>query len=207
MSCGSSASSARRPTWRPPPRRFRWPSWPGGAAIRIVCSASTVQPGAAHGARGAVHSGRAPGRCGRPRSRLVAGPGQDGDRGPRPARLRRQPPPVSLPVRLGAADGAHGMEAADIDSCMRLGAGYPMGPLRLLDYIGLDVAAAIGQSLFADTEEEPLPRSRHARGDDRRRQARPQERHGLLRVRLRAQAAVRRCLPARSQITSASEMP
>ena len=46
-----------------------------------------------------------------------------------------------------------GMGAADIDSCMRLGAGYPMGPLRLLDYIGLDVAAAIGQSLFADTEE------------------------------------------------------
>jgi 3-hydroxybutyryl-CoA dehydrogenase len=47
-----------------------------------------------------------------------------------------------------------GMEAADVDSCMRLGAGYPMGPLRLLDYIGLDVAAAIGLSLFADTEED-----------------------------------------------------
>jgi 3-hydroxybutyryl-CoA dehydrogenase len=47
-----------------------------------------------------------------------------------------------------------GMEAADVDSCMRLGAGYPMGPLRLLDYIGIDVAAAIGQSLFADTEED-----------------------------------------------------
>jgi 3-hydroxybutyryl-CoA dehydrogenase len=47
-----------------------------------------------------------------------------------------------------------GMEAEDVDSCMRLGAGYPMGPLRLLDYIGIDVAAAIGQSLFADTEED-----------------------------------------------------
>jgi 3-hydroxybutyryl-CoA dehydrogenase len=47
-----------------------------------------------------------------------------------------------------------GMEAADVDSCMQLGAGYPMGPLRLLDYIGLDVAAAIGQGLFADTEED-----------------------------------------------------
>ena len=47
-----------------------------------------------------------------------------------------------------------GMEAADVDSCMQLGAGYPMGPLRLLDYIGIDVAAAIGQSLFADTEED-----------------------------------------------------
>jgi 3-hydroxybutyryl-CoA dehydrogenase len=47
-----------------------------------------------------------------------------------------------------------GMAAADVDSCMQLGAGYPMGPLRLLDFIGLDVAAAIGQSLFDDTSEE-----------------------------------------------------
>ena len=31
---------------------------------------------------------------------------------------------------------------------------YPMGPLRLLDFIGLDVAAAIGESLFADTGED-----------------------------------------------------
>jgi 3-hydroxybutyryl-CoA dehydrogenase len=46
-----------------------------------------------------------------------------------------------------------GMEAADIDSCMQLGARYPMGPLRLLDFIGLDVAASIGESLFTDTEE------------------------------------------------------
>ena len=47
-----------------------------------------------------------------------------------------------------------GMDAADVDSCMRLGAGHPMGPLRLLDLIGLDVAAAIGESLFADTAED-----------------------------------------------------
>jgi 3-hydroxybutyryl-CoA dehydrogenase len=47
-----------------------------------------------------------------------------------------------------------GMGGADIDSCMRLGARYPMGPLRLLDLIGLDVAASIGESLFADTEEQ-----------------------------------------------------
>jgi 3-hydroxyacyl-CoA dehydrogenase len=46
-----------------------------------------------------------------------------------------------------------GMTATDVDSCMQLGAGYPMGPLRLLDYIGIDVATAIGQSLFDDTEE------------------------------------------------------
>ena len=47
-----------------------------------------------------------------------------------------------------------GMSAPDVDTCMRLGAGHPMGPLRLLDFIGLDVAAAIGQSLFNDTAEE-----------------------------------------------------
>ena len=29
-----------------------------------------------------------------------------------------------------------------------------MGPLRLLDFIGLDVAAAIGESLYADTGED-----------------------------------------------------
>jgi 3-hydroxybutyryl-CoA dehydrogenase len=47
-----------------------------------------------------------------------------------------------------------GMPVTDVDACMHLGAGQPMGPLRLLDFIGLDVAAAIGQSLFDDTGEE-----------------------------------------------------
>ncbi len=39
------------------------------------------------------------------------------------------------------------MRAEDVDACMTLGAGHPMGPLRLLDYVGLDVAAAIGDGL------------------------------------------------------------
>ena len=47
-----------------------------------------------------------------------------------------------------------GMAAADVDDCMQLGAGHPMGPLRLLDFVGLDVAAAIGQSLYDDTGED-----------------------------------------------------
>jgi 3-hydroxybutyryl-CoA dehydrogenase len=46
-----------------------------------------------------------------------------------------------------------GIEPADVDACMRLGAGHPMGPLRLLDVIGLDVAAAIGESLYGDSGE------------------------------------------------------
>jgi 3-hydroxybutyryl-CoA dehydrogenase len=39
------------------------------------------------------------------------------------------------------------MAADDIDTCMKLGAGHPMGPLALLDLVGLDVASAIGRTL------------------------------------------------------------
>jgi 3-hydroxybutyryl-CoA dehydrogenase len=45
---------------------------------------------------------------------------------------------------------ASGMDAVAVDSCMRLGAGHPMGPLALLDFVGLDVAVAIGESLDHD---------------------------------------------------------
>jgi 3-hydroxybutyryl-CoA dehydrogenase len=40
-----------------------------------------------------------------------------------------------------------GMDPAAIDECMRLGAGHPMGPLALLDYVGLDVSKAIGEAI------------------------------------------------------------
>jgi 3-hydroxybutyryl-CoA dehydrogenase len=40
-----------------------------------------------------------------------------------------------------------GMEPAGIDTCMRLGAGHPMGPLALLDLVGLDVSVAIGETI------------------------------------------------------------
>lgn len=40
-----------------------------------------------------------------------------------------------------------GMAAADVDDCMRLGAGHPLGPLALLDLVGLDVAVAIGETI------------------------------------------------------------
>jgi len=41
----------------------------------------------------------------------------------------------------------NGLSPDDIDTCMKLGAGHPMGPLALLDFVGLDVAAAIGESI------------------------------------------------------------
>jgi 3-hydroxybutyryl-CoA dehydrogenase len=40
-----------------------------------------------------------------------------------------------------------GMDPADVDTCMRLGAGHPMGPLALLDLVGLDVSQAIGETI------------------------------------------------------------
>jgi 3-hydroxybutyryl-CoA dehydrogenase len=46
-----------------------------------------------------------------------------------------------------------GMEAGEVDTCMKLGAGHPMGPLALLDFVGLDVAKAIGDALHADSSD------------------------------------------------------
>jgi 3-hydroxybutyryl-CoA dehydrogenase len=47
----------------------------------------------------------------------------------------------------------HDLDPADVDTCMRLGAGQPMGPLALLDFIGLDVSIAIGESIGAEVPE------------------------------------------------------
>jgi 3-hydroxybutyryl-CoA dehydrogenase len=53
-------------------------------------------------------------------------------------------------VRLLERDG---LSPEAIDTCMKLGAGHPMGPLALLDFVGLDVAAAIGESIGADVPD------------------------------------------------------
>src|SRR5208282_2486319 len=46
-----------------------------------------------------------------------------------------------------------GMEPADVDTCMKLGAGHPMGPLALLDLVGLDVSQAIGEPVPSRVRE------------------------------------------------------
>jgi len=46
-----------------------------------------------------------------------------------------------------------GLEPKAIDSCMKLGAAHPLGPLALLDLVGLDVAVAIGESIDADVPD------------------------------------------------------
>jgi 3-hydroxybutyryl-CoA dehydrogenase len=46
-----------------------------------------------------------------------------------------------------------GLEPEAIDTCMKLGAGHPMGPLALLDLVGMDVSASIGRTIGADVPE------------------------------------------------------
>lgn len=43
--------------------------------------------------------------------------------------------------------------ADDIDSGMELGCAHPMGPLRLLDLIGLDTAQAVAESMYEEFKE------------------------------------------------------
>jgi len=46
-----------------------------------------------------------------------------------------------------------GLDPNEVDQCMKLGAGHPLGPLALLDLVGLDVAVAIGESIGTDVPE------------------------------------------------------
>jgi 3-hydroxybutyryl-CoA dehydrogenase len=42
----------------------------------------------------------------------------------------------------------------DIDKAMQLGCGYPMGPLTLLDFVGLDTTYRIAEIMFAEYREQ-----------------------------------------------------
>jgi 3-hydroxybutyryl-CoA dehydrogenase len=42
----------------------------------------------------------------------------------------------------------------DIDKAMQLGCGYPMGPLTLLDFVGLDTTYKIAEIMFAEYKEQ-----------------------------------------------------
>ena len=72
--------------------------------------------------------------------------------------------------------------AADIDTGMKLGANFPMGPLALADLVGLDTTKAILETLerdLGDARYRPCAPARRARGG---RQAGSQERPGVLHV-------------------------
>ncbi len=47
----------------------------------------------------------------------------------------------------------HSLAPETLDACMKLGAGHPMGPLKLLDFVGLDVAMSIGEQIGEDVPE------------------------------------------------------
>ena len=48
----------------------------------------------------------------------------------------------------------HGVgSVGDIDKAMQLGCGYPMGPLTLLDFVGLDTTYKIAEIMFAEYKE------------------------------------------------------
>ena len=53
-----------------------------------------------------------------------------------------------------------GASIADIDTGMRLGAGHPMGPLTLIDFVGLDTLLRIAEIMYTEYRE---PDSRHRR--------------------------------------------
>lgn len=61
-----------------------------------------------------------------------------------------------LPYLLSAVrmveSGVVGVE--DLDVAMKLGCGYPMGPLQLLDFIGIDTAIAVAETLYAEFREQ-----------------------------------------------------
>ncbi len=60
-----------------------------------------------------------------------------------------------IPFLLDAARAVERRVASvvDIDTGMRLGCGHPMGPLTLLDFVGLDTAVKVGEILYDEFRE------------------------------------------------------
>jgi len=59
---------------------------------------------------------------------------------------------------------SHYATSEEIDTAMRLGCGYPMGPFQLMDIVGLDVTLKIVETLheeFREPSYEPAPLLRH----------------------------------------------
>ena len=71
---------------------------------------------------------------------------------------------------------------ADIDRGMVLGCGHPMGPLTLLDFVGLDTVVRIGEIMHAGLRRGALRAAAVAQAHGRGRIAREEERQGVLRL-------------------------
>jgi len=63
---------------------------------------------------------------------------------------------ILIPMMIDAArvleSGVAGV--ADIDTAMKLGANMPMGPLELMDFVGVDIAYHVGNVLYEYTKEQ-----------------------------------------------------
>lgn len=61
-----------------------------------------------------------------------------------------------IPYMLDAINALESNVASieDIDKAMQLGAGYPMGPFVLLDFVGLDTTYKIAEIMFAEYREK-----------------------------------------------------
>ena len=71
----------------------------------------------------------------------------------------------------------------DIDAAMRLGCGLPMGPLALMDLIGLDTAYEILDTMYKQGRDRLHAPTPDPQADGHRGAARPQVRPGLLHLR------------------------
>ena len=177
--------SRRRRSSRPPPRRSASRSSPRPAASRRASSACTSSTrssacrwssSASPTRRRRRHRDRAPPpsarRSARPRSRC------------RTSRASSSTGCCSptCSTRCGCSS-APAWSRTQVDACMKLGASHPMGPLELLDLVGIDVAEAIGEALHADTGGPVAPAARADQGSWCGRAPGPEVRRGLLRLR------------------------
>ena len=71
---------------------------------------------------------------------------------------------------------------ADIDTAMKGGCGFPMGPFALLDLVGLDTSLAILDALYQEFRDPELRGGAPAASDGRRRTVGPQIGPGLPRL-------------------------
>ena len=59
-------------------------------------------------------------------------------------------------ICIGVGVGSGDASTKDIDTAMRLGCGYPMGPFELMDMTGVDVCAFILRGWAEKYPDEPL---------------------------------------------------
>ena len=78
---------------------------------------------------------------------------------------------------------SHYASREDIDAAMKLGCGLPMGPLALLDLIGLDTAYEILDTMYRQSRDRLHAPQTDLQADDHGRSAGPQERPWLLHLR------------------------